>query len=269
MKRMRWVGVLVATIALVGVAIATPATATPNYAAKTKAPKLRGSITVSAASSLTEAFTKVGADFQELNKNTTVTFNFAASSTLVQQIQGGAPADVFASADGANMQKLVSGGQVTADPVDFAANLLTIVVKPGNPKHVKSLADLANVGIVSLCASTVPCGKYATQALSQDGVTVPADQVTLGQDVKATLAAVATGDADAGIVYVTDAKSAGKTVQAVKIPASLNVLAVYPIVPLASTQNLSLAKAWVKYVTSAGGQKTLQSFGFLPPAPVA
>ena len=89
------------------------------------------------------------------------------SSTLAQQIQGGAPADVFASADGANMQKLVSGGQVTAEPVDFASNLLTIVVKPGNPKGVKSLADLANVDVVSLCAPAVPCGKYAAQVFSQ------------------------------------------------------------------------------------------------------
>jgi molybdate transport system substrate-binding protein len=263
MKRMRWVGVLVATIALV--ATAAPATAAKG---KTKAPKLSGSITVSAAASLTEAFTKMGSDFQKVNKGTTVTFNFAASSTLAQQIQGGAPADVFASADGSNMQKLVSGGQVTADPVDFVSNVLTIVVKPGNPKNVKSLADLATVGVVSLCASTVPCGKYAAQALSQDGVTIPPEKVTLGQDVKATLAAVATGDADAGVVYVTDAKSAGKTVQAVKIPASLNVLAVYPIAPVAATQNASLGNGWIKYVTSAAGQKTLKSFGFLPPPPV-
>jgi molybdate transport system substrate-binding protein len=252
---------LLSLVALVGTVAAAPAHARAT-------PKLRGTVTVSAAASLTEAFTKMGADFQKVHKGTTVSFNFAASSTLVQQIQGGAPADVFASADGANMQKLVSGGQVTTDPVDFAANFLTIVVKPGNPKHVKSLADLPNLGVVSLCASTVPCGKYAAQALTQDGVTIPPEKVTLGADVKATLAAVATGDADAAIVYVTDAKSAGRTVQAVKIPASLNVLAVYPIARLASTQNASLANGWVKYVTSAAGQKTLQSFGFLPPPPV-
>lgn len=252
-------------IALAGVASAAPAHAAKT---KTKPPKLSGSITVSAAASLTEAFTKMGADFEKANKGTTVAFNFAASSTLVQQIQGGAPAEVFASADGANMQKLVSGGQITAEPIDFAANLLTIVVKPGNPKGVKSLADLPSVGIVSLCASTVPCGKYAAQALSQDGITLPADKVTLGQDVKATLAAVATGDADAGIVYVTDARNAGNTVRSVKIPASLNALAVYPIARLASSQNARLANSWVKYVTSAPGQKTLQSFGFLA-APTA
>jgi molybdate transport system substrate-binding protein len=248
--------VLLSFAALAGLVSALPA-----HAAK---PKVTGSITVSAASSLTEAFTKMGTEFQKVNKGTTVTFNFAASSTLVQQIQGGAPADAFASADGANMQQLVSGGQVTADPIDFASNRLTIVVKPGNPKNVKSLADLPSLGVVSLCVATVPCGKYAAQALSQDGVTIPHDKITQGADVKATVSAVSTGDADAGVVYVTDAKSARKTVQTVKIPASLNVLAMYPIAPLASTQNRSLANAWVKYVTSAAGQKTLKSFGFLP-----
>jgi molybdate transport system substrate-binding protein len=197
-----------------------------------------------------------------------VTFNFAASSTLAQQIQGGAPADVFASADGANMQKLVSGGQVTVEPVDFASNPLAIVVKPGNPKGVKTLGDITEAGIVSLCASTVPCGKYASQMFIQDSITPPpADKTTLGQDVKATLAAVATGDADAGIVYVTDAKSAGKTVQQIRIPGSLNVVAIYPIAPIAASQNTALASAWVKYVLSPVGQKTLKSFGFLPPPP--
>jgi molybdate transport system substrate-binding protein len=257
-------------VAFVVVALMAFAGAAPAGAAKSKIPKLSGSITVSAASSLTEAFTEMGTDFQRVNKGTTVTFNFAASSTLVQQIQGGAPADVFASADGANMQKLVSGGQVKTEPVDFASNLLTIVVKPGNPKGVKTLADVTDVGIVSLCASTVPCGKYATQMFSQDGIAPPpADKTTLGQDVKATLAAVATGDADAGIVYVTDAKSAGKTVQQVRIPGSLNVVAIYPIAPIAASQNPALAKAWVRYVLSPAGQKTLQSFGFLPPPPTA
>ena len=128
---------------------------------------------MSAAASLTEAFTKMGADFQAANPGTTVTLNFGASSALVQQIQGGAPADVFASADGTNMQKLVAGGQVTADPTAFAANQLTIVVKPGNPSSVKSLADLADLDVVSLCADAVPCGKYAQQALAGAGVDHP------------------------------------------------------------------------------------------------
>jgi molybdate transport system substrate-binding protein len=246
------------------VAACVSSTAVAQAPAAKQATKATGSITVSAAASLTEVFTKMGADFQKANKDATVTFNFAASSTLATQIQGGAPADVFASADGANMQKVVNTGQVTADPTDFTANLLTIVVKPGNPKGVKSLADLAKIGTISLCAASVPCGRYATQMLSQDGVAIPSDKITLGQDVKSTLAAVATGDADAGLVYVTDARSAGRTVTQLKIPASLNVLAIYPIAPVAASQNAKLADAWVQYVLSPAGQKTLAKFGFLP-----
>jgi len=248
--------------------VATPAGAARTTAAKTRTARLSGEITVSAAASLTEAFTRLGAAFQRAHRGTTVRFNFGASSVLAAQIQGGAPADVFASADGANMQKVVASHLVRSAPADFAANLLTIVVKKGNPKHVIGLADLANVGIVAECAVTVPCGKYAAQMLSQDGVSIPSSRVTLGQDVKATLTAVSTGDADAGIVYVTDAKSAAASVTQVKIPASLNVLAVYPIASLRSSQNTALAQAWVRYVLSSTGQKALAKFGFLPaPAP--
>jgi molybdate transport system substrate-binding protein len=250
------VTLVIASLGLVG---------TTGAARAAKAKKVSGTITVSAAASLTEAFTKMGTDFQKANPGTTVTFNFAASSALVQQIQGGAPADVFASADGANMQKLLSGGQVTAQPTVFAANQLTIVVKKGNPKNVKSLADLANLGVISLCADAVPCGKYAQQALSQAGVTVPAAKITKGADVKTTLAAVSTGDADAAIVYTTDAKAAGSSVQAVRIPAWLNVYAIYPIAPITASTNQDLAKAWVQYTVSPAGEKTLQSYGFLPP----
>ena len=265
--QMKWAAALVTAIALVGFTGGTAAADAPS--AKTKAPKLSGAITVSAAASLTEVFTKMGTDFQKLHKGTTVTFNYAASSALAAQIQGGAAADVFASADGSNMQKVVTSGQVTADPTDFTANLLTIVVKPGNPKGVKKLADLANVGIVSMCAAAVPCGKYATQMLTQDGITIPTDKVTLGQDVKATLAAVTAGDADAAIVYKTDAKAAGKTVTEVPIAASLNVLAIYPIAPIAASKNPTLADAWIKYVLSPVGQKTLAKFGFLPVPPTS
>jgi molybdate transport system substrate-binding protein len=172
---------------------------------------------------------------------------------------------VFASADGTNMQKLVAGGQVTAEPTVFAANELTIVVKKGNPAKVKSLADLADLDVVSLCADAVPCGKYAQQALTQAGVTIPPEKITKGADVKTTLAAVSTGDADAAIVYTTDAKAAGTGVQSVRIPAWLNVYAVYPIGPIAASENQDLANAWVEYTASAAGQKTMQSFGFLPP----
>jgi molybdate transport system substrate-binding protein len=147
----------------------------------------------------------------------------------------------------------------------FAANALTIVVKPGNPEHVKSLADLTDLDVVSLCADAVPCGKYAQQVLTQAGVTIPPDKITKGADVKTTLSAVSTGDADAAIVYTTDAKAAGASVRAVRIPAWLNVYAIYPIAPLTASPNADLADAFVKYTVSPAGEKTLRSFGFLPP----
>ncbi|MFN8025934.1 MAG: molybdate ABC transporter substrate-binding protein [Acidimicrobiia bacterium] len=246
------------------VALLVAAFVVPAGAAKT-ATKPSGTITVSAAASLTEAFTQMGTDFQKANPGTTVTFNFGPSSGLVTQIQGGAPADVFASADGANMIKLVNGGQVTAEPTVFAMNELVIVTKPGNPTKIKGLADLAKVDVLSLCADTVPCGKYAQQAFTQSGIAIDQSKVTKGADVKATLAAVTTGDADAAVVYASDAKAAGNAVTTVRIPAWLNIYAVYPIAPLASTGNKPLAKAWVDYTVSPAGQKTLRTFGFLAP----
>jgi molybdate transport system substrate-binding protein len=248
---------------LIAVLGTTTAAGVPANAKNAK--KVSGTITVSAAASLTEAFTKMAADFEHANPGTTITLNFAASSALVTQIQGGAPADVFASADGTNMQKLVSAGRVTGEPTVFAANDLTIVVKKGNPAKVKSLAGLANLGVVSLCADAVPCGRYGAQALSQAGVTIPPGKITKGADVKTTLTAVSAGDADAAIVYTTDAKAAGSAVQVVAIPAWLNVYAIYPIAPVAGSQNPDLANAFVKYTASPAGRKTLQSFGFLPP----
>jgi molybdate transport system substrate-binding protein len=249
---------VVASLGLIGAA-------GPAHAQQSK--KATGSITVSAAASLTEAFTKMGTDFQKRNPDATVTFNFGSSGMLAQQIRGGAPADVFASADGANMQKLVNGQQVTADPTVFASNLLTIVVKPGNPNKVRSVADLAKLDVVSLCGETVPCGKYADQVLSGVGVTIDPSKITRGADVKATLAAVATGDADAAIVYATDAKSAGSGVVTVPIPTWQNAYAVYPIAPIAASTNQALAGAWIAYAVSPAGQRTLRSFGFLPPPP--
>jgi molybdate transport system substrate-binding protein len=242
---------------------------TTGTAQAQRSKKVSGTITVSAAASLTEAFTKMGTDFQKRNPDATVTFNFGSSATLAQQIQGGAPADVFASADGANMQKLVNGGEVTAEPTVFASNLLTIVVKPGNPKNVKSLADLPKLDVVSLCGETVPCGKYADQILTGAGVTIDPSKVTRGADVKATLTAVTTGDADAAIVYVTDAKTAGSSVASVSIPTWQNAYAIYPIAPIAASANQDLANACIEYTVSPAGQRTLKSFGFLPPPPSA
>src|SRR5207253_8102 len=222
----------------------------------------KGSITVFAASSLTAAFGSISADIQKAYPGTMIHFAFAGSSTLVAQIQQGAIGDVLASADQPNMQKLVNAGLTSGSPSIFARNKLQIVVPAGNPKHVTGLADLGRAGlVVVLCASAVPCGHYATEALQKAGVTVkPASEET---DVKAVLTKVALGEADAGIVYATDVKAAGAQVQGVDIPASLNVVADYPIVVLKDSQNIALAKVFIGYL-HAKGQETLARYGFLP-----
>ena len=230
----------------------------------TTASKVTGSVTVSAASSLTQAFGKLGADFESANPAATVTFNFGPSSTLETQIAQGAPADIFASADQTNMDKLSTAGLLDGSSSAFARNRLVIVTKPSNPKNVKTLADLANVGTISLCAVEVPCGKYAAQGLQAAGVTISETKITRGTDVKATLGAVTLGDADAAIVYVTDAKTAGATVASVPIPDAQNVIAVYPIAALEASTNKATAEAFIGYVKSAQGRATLASFGFLP-----
>ena len=247
---------------LVGVSVL--AIGLPAGAART-ATKPSGEITVSAAASLTEAFTKLGADFREQNNKATITFNFGSSSALVTQIQGGAPADVYASADLATMDELVSGGRVTTAPKPFARNQMQIAVKPGNPKRVRSVADLTDVGTIALCGAIVPCGVYAATVLERANVRVPETSITRGIDAKATLGSVSQGDANAAIVYVTDVKAVGRSVTAVPIPDDQNVVAVYPIAPIASSTNRRLATAFTAYVLSPAGQKVLARYGFLAP----
>ena len=235
------------------------------FASARVGPKPSGSITVSAAASLTDAFTRLGDEFEKQYPKASVTFNFGSSSALVTQMQGGAPADVFAAADLTNMDKLLSTGKITTAPTTFARNNLQIAVKPGNPKNVSSLADLEGIGIVSLCGASVPCGVYAANVLSRAAVQIPESNVTRGADAKATIAAVAQGDANAAIVYSTDVKAAGSTVKGVVIPDDQNTIAVYPIAPVADNSNPKLAKAFVEYVASPKGQKTLTRYGFLAP----
>lgn len=223
---------------------------------------LSGSITVFAASSLTAAFDTIGVDFQKAYPGAMIHFSFAGSSTLVAQVQQGAIGDVFASADQTNMQKLVNAGLTSGSPSIFARNKLQIVVPAGNPKHVTGLADLGRSGlVVVLCAAPVPCGHYAAEALKKANVMVkPASEET---DVKAVLSKVALGEADAGIVYVTDVKASGAQVQGIDIPDAFNVIADYPIVVLKDSQNIGLARAFIGYI-HAYGQRTLARYGFLP-----
>jgi molybdate transport system substrate-binding protein len=251
---MRRIFVALAALAVL-IAAAQPAAA---------APKPSGEITVFAASSLTESFDALAKQFEKKYPDVTVKFNYDASSNLATQINQGAPADVFASADQDNLQKAIDAGTVTPPPVVFAKNSLEIAVEKGNPKKIKSLADLQKPGtVVVLCADQVPCGKYAAQSLAMAGVTV--NPASKEENAKATLSKVSIGEADASIVYVTDVKAAKGTTSGVTIPGKINVIATYPIGVVKASQNAAAAKAWVKFVRSKEGQKTLTKFGFLPP----
>jgi molybdate transport system substrate-binding protein len=225
---------------------------------------ITGSITVSAASSLTDAFGQLGTMFHTLHPSSKIAFNFGSSGDLAGQITSGAPADVFASASPKDMATVVDAGDISGTPVTFARNNLEIILKPGNPLHIGSLADLTKAPVVSLCVRTAPCGATALEALGRAHVTLPASRVTLGQNVKATFAAVITGDADAGIVYVTDAKTIGNDGVGVPIPPADNVTTSYPIAAVKTPENATLAEAWIAYVLGPVGQEVLRRAGFLP-----
>lgn len=231
----------------------------------TTTPSLSGTIIVSAAASLTDSFTTIKDDFVEQHPDAEITINFGSSGALSTQIQEGAPADVAAFADTTPMTALEDGDLLAAAPKIFARNQLIIVTKPGNPEGITGLADLATAGVISLCVDTAPCGKFADQILSSAGVTIPASSVTRGTDVKATLTAVAEGDAVAGIVYVTDATSLADQVDTVDIPEAENVIASYPIAVVKATASAELADAFEAYVLSDDGQAVLKEAGFLAP----
>lgn len=224
-----------------------------------------GSVTVAAAASLTEAFEELAAVFEEANPDASVELDLGASSALATRILQGAPVDVFASADEANMQKVSTAGLVDGTPRVFARNALEIATRPGNPERVRGLADLPRVDVVALCGKEVPCGRSADQALARAGVVIPESRVTRGQDVKATLGAVSEGDADAAVVYTTDVRAAGRAVTGVEIPEAQNVPAVYPIAVLRDAGRPEVAAAFVGLVTSPRGREVLASFGFRAP----
>jgi len=222
---------------------------------------LSGTINVFAAASLTAAFNALGHSFQQEHGGVTVKFNYAGTPTLVTQIEQGAQADVFASADATNMDKLKGDGFTTGDPKVFAHNVLEIVVAPGNPKNINGLADLAKPGVVYITeAPTVPAGRYSLQALAKAGVRVTPK--SLETDVKSVISKIELGEADAGIVYTTDVKAAGSKVAGVPIPDSDNVVATYPVVVVKGAPNAGTAAAFIAYVLSAGGQQTLGTYGF-------
>ena len=247
---------------------AAPTTEAPTTVAVTDAPttvpKASGAVVVFAASSLTEAFTEMGDAFKVDNPDATVTFNFAGSGDLVTQITQGAPADIFVSADDSNMTKLTDAAENVGDPVAIAKNSMEILVEKGNPKAIATVADLAKPDtIVVLCAETVPCGKNAAAVLKKAAVTLT--PASLEDKVKGVVTKISTGEADAGIVFVTDVNSAAATAEGVKIPDDINVISNYPMVLTKEATNVDAAKAFMDFVTSDAGQAILAKYGFLAP----
>jgi molybdate transport system substrate-binding protein len=223
-----------------------------------------GTVTVFAAASLTESFKQIGKDFEAANPGVKVTFNFAGSSALAQQIGQGAPADVFASASPTNMKQVTDAGDASGQATVFVRNQLVIAVPKGNPKKIAGLADLAKTGVkVALCATQVPCGAAAKKALDAAGVKLT--PVTLEQDVKAALSKVKLGEVDAALVYRTDAKASGSDVDGIEFPESAKAINDYPIVALTKAPNPGGAKAFVAYVLSDKARTVLTQAGFQNP----
>jgi molybdate transport system substrate-binding protein len=223
-----------------------------------------GSVTVFAAASLKTAFTDIAEKFEAAKPGTNVTLSFAGSSDLVTQITQGAPADVFASADTRNMDKLQGEGLMGGDARNFATNTLTIVVPPGNPARITGFSDLARSRVkVVACASQVPCGAAANAIERATGTTLtPVSEESSVTDV---LGKVTSGEADAGLVYVTDAKSAGAKVTAIPFPEAAAAINTYPLAAVKGARNKPAADAFVDFVLGAEGQAELAAAGFGKP----
>jgi molybdate transport system substrate-binding protein len=222
----------------------------------------RRQVTVFAAASLSDAFEAMTKPFADAHDNYSLTFNFAGSQQLVAQLRQGAKADALATADQPTMASVPAKDR-SGSPAVFARNRLVIAVGHRNPQHVQSLADLARPDIkVVLAAPAVPAGKYARQALAKAGVNV--SPVSLEDNVEGVVTKVGLGEADAGIVYVTDARD-GRNVDAVQIPDVDNVTADYPAVGLNTGQQRAGGQQFVAFLRSPSGQAILRRFGFLPP----
>jgi molybdate transport system substrate-binding protein len=263
----------VAAVAAVGLALAgcsssksssnSPGT-TGGGTSSSSASAVTGTITVFAASSLTGTFTTLGKNFEAAHPGTKVVFSFGGSSDLATSIDASAPGDVFASASTKTMTTVVSAGHTSADPKNFAKNDMEIATVPGNPKGITTLTDLTKPGIkVAICQPKVPCGDAATALFAAAKVDVK--PVTLEKDVKTTLTKVTSKEVDAAIVYVTDVKAAGSSVQGVEIPAASNYVTTYPIAPLTQSKNTATAQAFVDYVLSTDGQAVMAAAGFMSP----
>jgi molybdate transport system substrate-binding protein len=263
--RTRRAGSFLSALLLVGLTACGSDSGNNNPSSSGAAPA-GGSLTVYAAASLKKTFTDIGEQFKTDNPGWNVEFTFAGSSDLVTQLTQGAKADVFASADTNNMAKASTAGLLSGDPVNFASNTLVIVTAPGNPKKVASFADLARPDLSAVvCAPQVPCGS-ATEKVEQ-ATKVTVNPVSEESSVTDVLTKVTSGQADAGVVYVTDALGVGDKVTEVGFAESTAAAAVntYPIAVLKSAADATAAKKFVDLVTSEAGQKILSQAGFAKP----
>jgi len=228
-----------------------------------KAGALSGTLTISVSSSLAAAFGQIVASFHKANPRLKIRLNVGASSTLVAQIQSGAPSDLLAAVDLVSFDELVASGHVQVVPRVFARNSMQIAVKPKNPLNIKTLADLARVDVLSLCNRSAPCGAYAETVLRRAGVTIVESKISRGADARTTLNAVGIGDAQAAIVYVSDVLAAKKRVIGIAIPNRSNIKAMYGVAPIRGSKMSAAVDAFVSFLVSQSGQAILKSFGFL------
>ena len=253
-------------------ATAVPATVAPT---PTQAPT---TLTVLAAASLTESFTELGTLFEAQHAGVKVAFSFAGSQQLAQQLDQGAPADVFASASPKYMTAAVTSKRVNqADAQTFVKNHLVVIFPKANPAGLSALKDLAKPGLkIDLEDKSVPAGQYSLDFLAKASkdpgfdanyqANVLKNVVSYETDVKAVVSKVSLGEADAGIVYITDYNAASDKLGKMDIPDALNTVAVYPIAPISDSKNPDLAKAFVALVLSADGQAVMAKYGFVPAA---
>jgi molybdate transport system substrate-binding protein len=263
MRRTRSALVALAAAAALSLAACGSSSGSGSTSSPAASSSVSGSITVFAAASLKESFTTIGKAFEAAHPGTTVTFNFGPSSTLATQITQGAPADVFASASTKTMDTVTTAG-AASDPTTFAVNTMEIATPNPQKVPVAALADLASASVKTVvCQKDVPCGAAAAKLFEQNKLTVT--PVSEEADVKAVLTKVELGEADAGIVYVTDVLAAGSKVVGVPIPTDQNVTTTYPIAPITGSVNAATAQAFVDYVLSPAGQKVLTAAGFASP----
>lgn len=220
-------------------------------------------LTVFAAASLTAAFSALAADFEQANPGVDVRLSFDGSSGLVDQITGGAPADVFASADEMNMDRVVAEGLVVGKPLVFATNELTLITPPGNPAGITGLDDSLGGTRLVVCAGGVPCGNATRGLADSTGIELrPVSEESKVTDVRGK---VSSGEADAGIVYATDALAAGDAVEQVDISGARVLPNRYPIAVLDEAPSPDLGRRFIDSVTGPAGREVLEQHGFGPP----